>query len=305
MKISRGKIRLENKVIDLATFRIRPKVTEQDLERYYDEFLAHAEEIRDYFEDREGFDRALRYASEEKQPKLVARNPRYPFMWVFRKEFASSRSLNPERRLHDEYFTTSRLLIAMPTKRKIQEEKPCEKEKPLDQRLREDIAEKFKQYPGYEGIIEIPNDRTPPETKSSIFHNSLHYLLSRYWAETGREVSQGFIRGDLSPLEKYGAKYLITERSVEILTDKLLMHDPDAQFEARWPFHSLNSSFVPLAMMGSGVGLGLLVYASLIRPYLFPLLLAPGIIRDYALEKYKQSKKEEILAPREYPEFKI
>ena len=51
MKISQGKIRLENKIIDLSTLQVRPKLTEQDLERNYDSFIAHVREIGDYFED--------------------------------------------------------------------------------------------------------------------------------------------------------------------------------------------------------------------------------------------------------------
>jgi hypothetical protein len=44
---------------------------------------------------------------------------------------------------------------------------------------------------------------------------------------------------------------------------------------------------------------------SISHPYLFPLALVPGRIRDFALNKYKQSKKEEILKSREYLKFKI
>jgi len=39
MKFSKGKIRLENKIIDLSTFDVRQKISEQDLEDYYDSFI--------------------------------------------------------------------------------------------------------------------------------------------------------------------------------------------------------------------------------------------------------------------------
>ena len=47
MKISQGKIRLENKVIDLSNFQVRPKITEEDLERNYDSFISHIHEAGD------------------------------------------------------------------------------------------------------------------------------------------------------------------------------------------------------------------------------------------------------------------
>jgi len=301
ISISQGKIRLENRIIDLATFQIRPKASEQDLNRYYDSFVEHAEDVGDYFEDRTAFDRALKDASEEKRPKFVPRDSKYPFMWVFRTSFMPFNFLKPsKRRLHDEYFMAAHCITAIPRKTK-----PEEGEKPLDGRLREDIAEKFKQYSGYEGIIEVPNDRTPSETKSTTFHESLHYLVIRYQAETGRNFVNAFIREDLPQLEKYQAEYAIHERAVEILTDKLLTHDPDAQFENRWLHYSLNDGFRALAMGTSAIATGLLLGCSISRPYLLPVALVPGRIRDYAIERYKKFKKDGILKPVEYPDFKI
>ena len=133
--LSQGKIRLENKVLDLATFQFRPKATEQDLEAYYGDFINHAEEIGDYFEDRTAFDRALKNASEEKRPKFVPRNPKYPFMWGFRTKFMPFDFLRPsERGLHDKYFMAAHCITSISIKTK-----PGEGEKPLDERLREDI----------------------------------------------------------------------------------------------------------------------------------------------------------------------
>ncbi|MHA1865247.1 MAG: hypothetical protein ACTSWZ_01965, partial [Candidatus Heimdallarchaeaceae archaeon] len=141
ISISQGKIRLENKVADLANFQIRPKATEQNIETYYDDFISHAEEAGDYFEDRKAFDRALRDASKEKRPKFVPRNPKYPFMWAFRTTFMPFDFLRPsKRRLHDGYFMAAYCITAVP---KRNGEKAREEEEPLDIRLREDIAEKF------------------------------------------------------------------------------------------------------------------------------------------------------------------
>ena len=304
MKISQGKIRLENKIIDLSTLQVRPKITEQDLERNYDSFIAHVQEIGDYFEDTSAFDRAVNDATTTKRPKLVARETKYPFMWEFRTSFMSFDCLRPsKRRLHDKYFMVGHCMASVP-RRNGEETK--EGKKPLDMKLGEDIAEKFRQYPGYKGIIEIPNDRTMPETKSTTFHEALHYIIIRYQAETGRTFVNTFIRKELPQLEKYQTEHAIHENTVEILTDKLLTHDPDAQFETRWLHYSINDGFRHLVMCVSAIATGLLLGDSIInRPYLLPVVLVPGRIRDYAIEKYKKSKKDEMLKPVEYPQFKI
>jgi hypothetical protein len=301
IKISNGKIKLDDRVIDLSTFSVRPKVTEPELEQHYESFIQHAEEAADYFENKTAFERALTDASTDKRPKFVPRDPKHLFLYGFRTSFLPFAFLQPsKRRLHDDYFMAAHCITCIP--RKVQ---PGEQEKPLDEKLRKDIAEKFEQYPGYEGIIEIPNDRTQPETKATTFHESLHYLIIRYQAETGNDFVNAFIKEDLPQLEKYQAEHMLHERTVEILTDKLLTHDPDAQFENRWTHYSLNDSYRALAMMGSAIATGLLIGSSFSEPLLLPLAVVPGGIRDYAVERHKQSKKDEILKPVEYPVFKI
>jgi hypothetical protein len=303
IKLSQGKIKLENTLLDLSTFDVRPKVTEQDLETYYDSFLDHIGEAEDYFEDRSAFDRAMEDVADEKRPKLVPREPKYPFMWGLRTSFMPFDFLRPtKRRLNDEYFMAGHCITTVPRKNMAEVK---DGEKPIDMKLREDITEKFKQYPGYEGIIEIPNDRTRPETKSTTFHEALHYVIIRYQAETDRNFVNTFIKEELSQLEKYQAEHAIHERTVEILTDKLLTHDPDAQFETRWLPYSMNYGLKPLVMGASAVATGLLLGTSISRPYLLPFALVPGRIRDFVVNRHKQSKREEILKPTEYPEFKI
>lgn len=303
INISQGKIRLENKVIDLSTFQVRPKITEQDLERDYDSFIAHVSEIGDYFEDTSAFDRAVNDASHDKRPKLIARETKHPFMWEFRTSFMPFDFLRPStRRLHDDYFMVAHCITRIPSKVKTQE---GEKGKPLDEKLREDISEKFKQYPEYEGIIEIPNDRTQAETKSTTFHEALHYAIIRYHAETGRNFVNAFIKEELPQLIKYQTEQAIHERAVEILTDKLLNHDPDAQFENRWLHYSLNDGFRFMVGTASAIATGVLIGTSISNPYLLPIALVPGRIRDYAIDRHRKSKREEILKPIEYPRFKI
>jgi hypothetical protein len=300
MKISHGKIRLENKVIDLAEFEVRPKITEQDLERYYDSFIEHTPEIRDYFEDTSAFDVAVSDAAGSKRPKLIARERKYPFMWAFRASFISLRKL----RLN--YFTTPRCLISVPGKKRKQEDADeTESDKKFRKGISERVKQSFEKYSGYEGIIEIPNDDTPTQAKSSTFHEAVHYAIARYQSKTGRTFLDDSFNGQGLPLRGYQAESAIEEATVEILADKLLAHDPDAQFEDRWMQYSLNDNFriragTPLAIAG-----GLLLGSSVFCPYLLPLVFVPGRIRDYLVKKHKESKKEELLHPLEYPQFKI
>lgn len=305
IKFSKSKIKLENSVIDLSKFEVRPKITEVDLERHYDSFIEHAEEIGDYFEDRSAFDKALKDASGEKRPKLIARELKYPFMWAFRTSFSPFAFLNPsERRLHDDYFMVASCTAKIPRRQKSGQAEVGEK--PLDAMFGEDIVKKFGQYQGYEGIIEISDDRTQPETKSTTFHESLHYLILRYQAETGRDFVSSFTNGNLSQLERYQAENLLHERSVEILTDRLLTHDEDALLENRWSSYSItNQGFRAGITTPLAITTGLLLASSISNPYLLPLVVVPGRIRDFALEKYKNSKREELTKPVEYPKFKI
>lgn len=295
---SQGKLRLENKVVDFANFEIRPKATESDLERYYDSFLSHAGEIADYFEDKAAFSTALEEAAHGKRPKLVPRETKYPFMGLspaFQTYFAKP----SERRLDDRYFTCAHCLTAIPKK-----VKSAGSGKPLDERLRNDISEKFENHPGYEGVIEVPDDEIPAKTKSTIFHESLHYLILRYLAETGRDFN-GIVKDKLPKIEDYVKELVVHEGVADALTDKLLAHDPDAQFEERWLHYSLYDSFRLLVTAPSSILTGVLIGFSFAKPYLLPLALIPGRLSNLALILHKKSKKAELLKPQEDPKLKF
>lgn len=299
IKFSRGKIRLEDRIVDLSRFEIRPKVTESDLEGHYDSFIEHAEEIGDYFEDRTSFDKALRDASGDKRPKLIPREPVYPPFWKIATINPFSSYLNPKEEFKDDYFIGGLCAVAIPRKGVEVSNGKTLNERP------EAIAKRFERFPGYEGIIEISNDGTPLEAKATTFHEALHYLILKYQVETDRSFVKAFVKKEISELERYQSERIIHERVVEILTDKLLTHDPDAQFEGRWLHYSFNQGFPHLVKAASTITIGILLGVSISNPYLLPLTIVPGRVSDFALEKYKQSKREEILQPTEYPNLKI
>ena len=294
-------IKLEDKVIDLSSFQIRSKVTESDLEAYYDSIFGYIHEISDYFEDQNAFNKAIIDSNNSKRPKLISRQLKYPFLWELRPSMAPLNIFRPAtRRLHGKYFFGPQCLI------KISKQEPAQYiEKPLDFRLHEDIEEKFKQYPNYEAIIEIPNDSNSHLAKSSTYHEALHYIIARYQVESGRDFTTINVQQNLSKLDKYALKHLTNELIVECLTDKLLCHDPDAQFEARWPIYSFHNGFRHITAAVSGITIGLIIGASIYNPYLLPLILAPERIRDSILYQYKQSKKTDLLQEIEYPQFKL
>jgi hypothetical protein len=304
MKISNGKIRLKNKVIDLSSLEIRQKSTEKDLENYYNSFISRVPEIEGYFQDTFSFNKAVEEASQTKRPKLVARETKYPFLWGSRSQFSPFSFFEPAtRRLNDDYFTTAQCIVSMPLDKKTV---TGQIEKPLDELLRADISEKFKKYVGYEGILEIPNDRNIAATKALTFHEALHYVIIRYLGKTGRSFANTFGGQNLSPLEKYQLENIAHERSVEILTDKLLSHDSDAQFENRWTHYSQNDNVINFANLSSALATGILGGTLLVsNPYLLPLAILPSRIKDYALKEYRNSKKQKVLTPISYPEFKI
>ncbi|MDP2628424.1 MAG: hypothetical protein Q8P15_00825 [Nanoarchaeota archaeon] len=305
IKLSKGKIRLEEKILDFTNFEIRKRITEQDLEKYYDCFIEYVEEIGDYFENKNAFEKAVRDSTYEKRPKLIAREPRYPFLFGLKTSFMPFDFLKPsERRLHKDYFIGGNCITAIPKNKSLGSSKG---EKPLDRKLKEDIVEKFKKYPGYEGIIEIPDDGNIAQAKASTFHEALHYVVLRYQSETDRNFVNAFIKEELSDLERYQTEYIIHETAVEILTDKLLAHDSDAQFENRWNYYSLTegAGFRHGIMMFSAITTGTIIGFSISNPQLLPFALIPGRARDYFLKKYKQSTKDRILIEKDYPKFKI
>ncbi|MFH1210645.1 MAG: hypothetical protein V1645_01895 [archaeon] len=303
VSISDGKIRLEKIVIDLSEFKIRRKTTEEDLERHYDSFIEHLGEIKHHFEDKKIFEKCTKDVASEKKPKLISREVKYPFLWFFRNVDKTHDYLNPEkRRLNDRYFTAPQCTVCMSTGVTKSEKKGVS----LDERLKEDIEQKFLQYLGYEGIIEIPNDMNQAETKESTFHESVHYFILRYVKERKTDFVNIFVKKDISELDWYNAHHIIQENITEILSDEMLVHDKDALFEGRWLNYLTQRGRLRQIIMGaSAFAMGILTAASITRPYLMPTILLPGRIRDYSLKKYKESKREELIKPVNYPEFKI
>lgn len=283
-------IGLEKRVIDLSRFEIRPRITEADLERQYDEFVERVAVIGYHFEDSAAFRQASDEVAREKRPKLLARKPKLP--WLFNRHYFRMYELDPSKRTYysDKYFVSPHCIIKIAGKTK-----EADREGPESDEFENGLEAKLARYPGYDGIIEIPSDYTLSKTKGSLFHESLHYLIARYQSSTGRRFTDNL---DVEEGEKDATEQLANEAAVEILTDEMLATDHDALFENRSlhhvlakPMHEHGIHFVAgIAFVGIAI-----TVTTLNAAYLLPLALVPGRLVPYLKRKYRESKKEELL----------
>jgi hypothetical protein len=293
LKLSEGNIRLEDKIIDLFGFEIRPKITDEDLEKHYDSFIESAIGIEDYFEDTSAFYKAINEASKDKRPKLIAKETRYPFLWIFRKSFMQSFLRPEEIRLNDEYFIVADYITKIPKTRSD------DNQKQPDKKLREDIIDKFKRYPSYEGIIQIPDHLTQEQAKLNVFHESLHYLIIRYQTDTGKKFLDTRKAEEMTYIQRYREENKMHEFAVEILTNRLFKDEPEILFDKK-----CDINYLLYNELGNLISLGFLV-GSLYSSILLPGAFISYFIKEYSLDIYKESRIREFSDLTNYPLFKI
>ena len=309
IKTAPHKLIVKNKVIDFEDFEIREKTTNKDLDKYYDFFVEKAPCLKEYFEDYNGFDQSLREASKEKKPKIIARDPFYPSSWKYLfMPWKIGKDMFPflypkTRRFDDRKFKGAHCILNFPLN------EGDGKRQSINPKFSEDLEKKLQQFPDYEGIIEVGNDRNKEETKGTLFHEGLHYLIGRYFYNTGRRMLKEEEMQDLSDEDRIVRRYLKEEGIVNLMTDKLLQDDKESLFEHRWQEYTVwnfnysdtKGMIYGLSALPTGLALGL----SLFHPWVLPLAFAPGRIRDYFFKKHKESKREKLLKHVEYPKFKI
>lgn len=287
-----GKISLGDKIIDYKNFELRNKITNNDLNTYYHSFISHCYEIREYFNEKHAFDNTVHIISTDKKPKLIAREPKYPLFYSLR-EFFSPEKKDLVKRLGGEYFVRSRCRLNIPLKKG--------KDLPnLKESHSTDLKRFFEKYNEYEGVIEIPNNLNLSQTKSDTFHESLHYLIAQYQATTGRRFIDNLNKENLSAEERTIQELSLNEIITERLTDRLLFHDKNALFENRLQFYSLNSNYFHfLTASSASITAAILLCGALINPYLIPISIIPGRIKDYLVKEHWKSIKKELLIDKE------
>lgn len=296
-----GIIGLENKVIDIVKGQIRPRATEQELHDYYDECVEKLQNHSEYFEEQQAFQETLEEA-KIKKPKLIARNPVYPGFFRSKPYFESfERMFNPDKKIESKYFYNAQFRISIPLSEDSLFTEIIDSSSENITRISEEGIDKEE----HRARIEIPNDRTPAETKFSTFHESLHYITFQYQIKSKRLFAKNV---DGSKKERHIAENIIQEGVTDELTDLLLEDDKDALFESRWEFYQRrNPHQIPrmLISLAASVGTGLSIGKGIDNPAFLsftPISIALGIL---AYNKYKNSKKQLLTQPIERKIFKI
>ena len=294
-----GRIGLETKVIDLFKHEIRPRATEQDLQRYYDECIMRLGDYADHFADQSALKRTLEQALTSRRAVLEAKDPLYPP----RSKFAEHHSKRLQHALYpddtslgdDGYFYLGRGFLSVPSDSLIG-------------KLRESFVQDPKRKGmnrGYEVRLLIPNDRAPAETKAQLFHEALHYLIILYQIEAKR-----LFTGDASvefTKARYESEVLMQERVVQYLTDLLLEDDKDALFANRHDVQKQHAVNIPFTVylftaFSGGFLISLVRDASIDVGVLATISGALGL-RSY--RKYKKKEREILTKPAERLQINI
>lgn len=146
-----GRFSIYDKVIDIPRFQIRPKIKQSELEIYYKETLKEIVNHRDFFEQKEAFNQILEELKDLSKAELRVLEPNYPPPFRYETESLEEQILHPKESLRNhKYFTRGRIYA---------QEFPSE---------------------GTLAVIEVPSDRTRQETKKTVTHLTLSYLVEIY-----------------------------------------------------------------------------------------------------------------------------
>ncbi len=294
-----GLIGLEKLVIDLSRPQVRRRATKSDLEAYYAECVRKISLHPEYFADESAFRKAIEEVSGTEKAKLVAKESNHVPFWDMKAQRGEidmllnlGSALSPSK-----YFYAARIHTFWPLY-----------EGSVFAQLVD--GSELGIVSGAEAgqtLIEVPNDRSPAETKVSTMHETLHHILLRYQILSGRLMLQP------EPSDKSVAKrdlrfaeYLTEERVIEHLTDILLEDDKDALLERRWVRYTDRVMWWKLpAQVAVYATTGVLVGLSIANPVLTPLVFAPGAISRISYALYKHAKSEELTMPIQRIELKI
>lgn len=294
-----GLLGLEDKVIDYSNLKIRRRATEGELRKYYDQCIDKLEDISEYFVDQEALKKVNQDILSSKAPKLVARDSVYPglFNVKYHTQILDN-LLNPEKAVEEsKYFYVPECRTVIPLK----------EGSPFMKLMEEPDPEQEREGKKPENAIIIPNDRTKAKTKGHTFHETLHYVILNYQIETGWLFTED---GKFKKRkDRHIAENFMHEAVVEELTDILLEDDEEALFALRWDRHELFdrsvNSVKALSVFISGGSTGLIIGTGFSYPWLLPFLPVPTIIKNKIYQRYKNSKRDEILRPRERKKFEI
>ncbi|MCK4634787.1 MAG: hypothetical protein KAT37_02850 [Candidatus Aenigmarchaeota archaeon] len=280
----RGYIGLKDSVIDLNRLEKRPRITNEDVERYYDECLDNLDKISNDFSDKKVLKEIGKEYMEDKRPEFIARDPVYPRIF--------------SRKIHDDldFFDSS----------PAEEDKYFHSAKGISSILLDKNSPYLKIYDktkrkakgtvyGHEAII-IPNDRTHVETKGRVYHETTHMILKDYLIRTNRLLTKD--EENVSKHERYVVEMKFQEAVVNNLTDIMLEDDKEALFESRWIDYIVDRPGINrIALTAAAISTGLVTGISFFRPALVLMIPVPVIITRFAYDYYKEYKREELIKP--------
>ncbi len=290
-----GRISLGGKVLDLLGKEVRPLTNESTLEKYYKECVSKLEKISPYFEDKKSLEETINEVQVENIPHFKAIDSVYSNLFIFLynhiKKSKHPQTLPAKKSLCKAHYT---YLLTI--------EKPFDElyDNPKEEGIEEVPEEKYVNYP----MIEIPNDRTKAETKISTYHEALHHVILIYKMKSKRLLTTNG-KKYTTKKERRTAEYALQEKMVKHLTDRLLEDDKETLFEYRWRKQkyeyplaiSINNSLI---FSSIALALSSVVYPRLLL--FIPLHLAG---KYYLSNKYKNSKREEVLSLNVNENFKI
>ncbi len=291
-----GRITLGGKVLDISRKEIRPLTNESDLKKYYNECVSKLEKISPYFEDKESLEKTIEEVRLRNIPHFKAMDLVYPNLFVYLYNFLKKESKHPNPQPHNKSLYKAHYTYLLTI------EKPFDElyDNPKDEGIEEVPEEKYEDYPR----IEIPNDRTRAETKISTYHETLHHVILLYKMKSKRLLTNN---GEKYPTKKERriAEYALQEKTTKYLTDRLLEDDKEALFEYRWGKRKYEYPLVTSindVIIFSSIALML---SSMVYPRLLLFVPLPLAGKYYISDKYKNSKRDEILSLDLVEDFKI
>ncbi len=294
-----GRIGLEKLVIDLSRAQVRRRATEADLEKYYAECIKKASQHPEYFANQEAFQRTIDDVLAAKKAKLVAKGPNYVPLWNIKAQKGEiDQFLNNlgNDSSTSKYFYGARIHISWPLGEGSVFAQLVDKGDPNIS------VTKVEQW----ATMEVPNDRTLAETKTSTIHETLHWLITYYQILSGRLMISRAKMDELgTKKDQRRAHYFAQEGAIEYLTEVLLEDDKETLLEHRWSRYNRRAAWKKVAEFAVPIATGSLLGLSITNPVLTPLIFAPAAISRICYALYRHAKREELTMPIERVQFKI
>ncbi len=290
----KGRISLDGKVLDLLRKEVRPLTDESALKKYYNECVSKLENVSSYFGDKKSLEETIKEAQVGNIPHFKAMDPIYPSL--FTSLYRNKKESNPILISNAKALYIAHYNYLITTEPPFDELYDFYKEKGIAGVPEEELIN----YPS----IVIPNDRTRAETKESTYHEALHHVIYIYKMKSKHLLTNDG-RNYATKTERLIAEIALEHKIIGHLTDRLLEDDKEALFEYRWAKRKYKYPLVTSindALICSSIALAI---SSWVYPLFLLFIPLPLAGKYYISNKYKDSKRDEILGLTISEDFKI